>query len=277
MTLVANRPFEGQTGSWARLRTSSGHAYFETGTGEPLVLVHGVGLRLEAWAPQIAALSRDHRIIAVDMPGHGESAPLTPGSSLDAYVGWLINFFDALGLERVNLAGHSMGALISCGAAVTAPQRILRLAILNGVHRRDPAASAAVVARAEAIPFTGVDVEGPLERWFPDEDGFAKLRDRVRDLLQRMDTEAYATAYNAFARGDALYADDFAKITAPALFLTGALDGNSTPAMAQAMAAMTQRGCVRVVSNHRHMVSLTAADEVNRLLTEWLQLPVNPS
>ena len=59
-----------------RSHTKSGTAYAEQGAGEPLVLVHGVGMRLEAWAPQMAALGRYHRVIAVDMPGHGESRSL---------------------------------------------------------------------------------------------------------------------------------------------------------------------------------------------------------
>ncbi|WP_312858733.1 alpha/beta fold hydrolase [Rhizobium sp. G21] len=68
--------------SWAtmspipqRCKTPSGAAYAVAGAGDPLVLIHGVGMRLEAWTPQIEALSKRFEVIAVDLPGHGESRP----------------------------------------------------------------------------------------------------------------------------------------------------------------------------------------------------------
>ena len=54
-----------------------------------MVLLHGVGLRLEAWAPQIESLAKTHRVIALDLPGHGGSSPISKGSGLDAFVDWL--------------------------------------------------------------------------------------------------------------------------------------------------------------------------------------------
>ena len=67
-------------GALPRKKTAGGTAYHEAGSGEPVVLIHGVGMRLEAWAPQIKSLSGGHRVIAVDMPGHGGSAKLPVGS-----------------------------------------------------------------------------------------------------------------------------------------------------------------------------------------------------
>lgn len=253
--------------------TLDGTAYNDTGKGEPLVLIHGVGMRLDAWAPQIDALSRTHRVIAVDMPGHGRSAALPGGSDLKAFVDWLGRFIDALSLDRVNLAGHSMGALISGGAVSTFPERIRRVALLNGVHRRDAAAKSAVLERAASIASTGIDIDGPVQRWFADDAASAQARELTREWLSLMDVGAYATAYSAFAGGDAMYADRWSEVTCPALFLTGSDDPNSTPAMAQTMAALAPRGYARIIDGHRHMVNLTAPDEVNRLLLEWLQLP----
>ena len=62
-------------------RIHNGIAYLETGEGEPLLLIHGVGLNAEAWGPQIDALSDTHRVIALDMPGHGGSARASAGCS----------------------------------------------------------------------------------------------------------------------------------------------------------------------------------------------------
>jgi len=257
-------------GSLPRKKTAGGTAYHEAGDGEPLVLIHGVGMRLEAWAPQIASLSGGKRVIAVDMPGHGESAKLPVGSRLEEFVAWFGRFLDEMEIEATNVAGHSMGALVSGGAAATFGQRIKRVAYLNGVFRRDPEAKAAVLARAAAIPVAGVDKEGPLARWFGDDPGSNAARELTRKWLNLVDPEGYAVAYAAFAGGDETYADGWKDVQGPALFLTGSDDPNSTPLMATQMAALAPKGRVRIVEGHRHMVNLTAPEIVNSLLAEWL-------
>ncbi|GAC1046106.1 alpha/beta hydrolase [Rhizobium sp. No.120] len=253
-----------------RKHTASGTAYHEVGEGEPLVLIHGVGMRLEAWSPQITGFSQTHRVIALDMPGHGESAALPTGSKLEAFVAWFGGFLDELALSEVSVAGHSMGALVAGGAAATFGERIKRVAYLNGVYRRDPEAKAAVLARAAAISLVGVDKEGPLLRWFGDDAQSAVARELTRNWLSLVDPQGYATAYAAFAGGDETYAERWPDVGVPALFLTGSDDPNSTPLMAEQMAAAAPKGWVRIVEGHRHMVNLTAPDIVNELLAEWL-------
>jgi (E)-2-((N-methylformamido)methylene)succinate hydrolase len=262
--------------SFGRRFARNGAAYHERGEGEPLVLVHGVGMRLEAWEPQIEALSSSCRVIAVDMPGHGESESLPNGSDLAAFVAWLSEFLDALSLDRVNIAGHSMGALISGGAVATFPARIRRIALLNGVFRRDSAAKAAVLARAAAIETAGVDIEGPTKRWFDQDEDDSLPRLMTQTWLRGMNKNAYATAYGAFAGGDETYADAWSRVTCPALFLTGSGDPNSTPEMARQMAALAPRGVSHIIEGHRHMVNLTASQTVNQLMLEWLDTPEAP-
>ena len=253
-----------------RSHTKSGMAFVEHGAGAPVVLLHGVGMRLEAWAPQMAALAARHRVIAVDLPGHGESRALPEFADLPAFVDWLGLFFDELGLDRISLAGHSMGALIAGGAAARFTDRIARVALLNGVYRRDAAASAAVIARAGEIRAGLVDVDGPLLRWFGTDSRDSSFYRTTRAWLSSVDRGGYATAYAAFASGDQTYADRWAEVTCPALFLTGSDDPNSTPAMAQAMAEAAPRGYAVLIDGHRHMVNLTAPDEVNTILSDWL-------
>lgn len=257
--------------AFRRLHTDGGVSYIEAGAGEPLVLIHGVGMRLEAWAPQIAFFSKTHRVIAVDMPGHGESARLPDASKLEDFVAWFARFLDEMKIETANVAGHSMGALIAGGAAATLGKRIKRVAYLNGVYRRDPEAKAAVMARAASIGMTGVDREGPLKRWFGNDAGSIHARELTRSWLGLVDPAGYAIAYSAFAGGDETYADEWRYVRCPALFLTGSHDPNSTPEMARQMADITPHGWARIVDGHRHMVNLTAPDAVNALLAEWLE------
>lgn len=61
-------------------------SYLEAGAGEPLVLIHGVGMNAASRYPQIEALSRYFRVIAVDMPGHGDSDAFQQPVILTDYV-----------------------------------------------------------------------------------------------------------------------------------------------------------------------------------------------
>ena len=244
-------------------------AYREAGQGDPLVLIHGVGMQSAAWGPQIAAFSTSHRVLALDMPGHGASAPLEKDSGLEDFVQWLHAALLGLGLTRVSLAGHSMGALIVGGFAASYPQMTSRVALLNGVFRRDPAMRAAVEARAATIRSGVFDTTSPLQRWFGNEDSAA--RSQVEGWLAEVDPAGYATAYSAFSKGDATYADRFGAIPCPLLALTGEEDPNSTPAMSWAMAEAAPMGRAVIVAGHRHMVTLTAADTVNAELRKWLE------
>lgn len=254
-----------------RSKTPSGAAYIERGNGEEaLVLIHGVGMRIEAWGPQIDRLSDRVRVIAVDLPGHGFSAPLGKPPHLSNFVGWFGGFLEELGLGPVNVAGHSMGALIATGIAATAAEKVRRVALLNGVHKRSPAARQAVEARAEEIVSGTFDREAPLGRWFSVEEKSSEAYRLVHDLLQAVDPDGYATAYRAFATGDSVYSDCWPQVSAPALFLTGDGDLNSTPAMAEEMAAAAQNGKAVVINGHRHMVNLTAPEEVSAVLEDWL-------
>jgi pimeloyl-ACP methyl ester carboxylesterase len=90
-------------------------AYDRSGTGPPLVLLHGAGHRRQGWLPVMQQLTRHRDVITVDMPGFGESPPLPDHLpyELDTAVIVLKEFFADLGLDRPHVAGNSMGGLIS--------------------------------------------------------------------------------------------------------------------------------------------------------------------
>lgn len=254
-------------------KSGSKVALSDSGRGAALVLIHGVGLQSAAWQPQIDALSASHRVLAVDMPGHGGSAPLPTGSTLPDFVAWFRDVVQTLNLGPVSLAGHSMGALIAQGFAVEHPELTTRVALLSGVYLRDPAARTAVVARAAEIRAGRIDAEAPLARWFGNTAIEIAARAQVASMLENVDPAGYATAYGAFATGDATYANRLSDITCPFLAMTGDGDPNSTPAMSQAMAARVPQGRAVVLKGHRHMLNLTAPDAVTGHMLDWLRIP----
>jgi len=258
-----------------RSKTPSGVAYVDQGEGdETVILIHGVGMRIEAWQPQIDCLARHARVVAVDLPGHGSSPPLEKSAELPNFVEWFGSFIGELDLGRVNVAGHSMGALIATGAVASFPKKVRRVALLNGVYKRSLAARKAVEARADEIVSGTFDRHAPLDRWFSASERDGDAYRCVSELLQAVDAFGYAAAYRAFATGDSVYADCWPDVTCPALFLTGDGDPNSTAAMAEEMAAAAHNGKAVVIDGHRHMVNLTAPEEVNEALINWLNWEV---
>src|SRR5690348_6394363 len=98
-----------------------------------IVLVHGAGMDHSVFALQARALAHHGRnVLALDLPGHGGSE----GPALDSIVAmaaWVLRAASASGIERLRLAGHSMGALVALEAASRGAERIEALALLGFV------------------------------------------------------------------------------------------------------------------------------------------------
>ena len=97
-----------------------GLAYERHGSGPPLVLLHGVGHRRQAWEPVLDRLTPHRDVVLVDLPGHGESPPLELAGRpvLDALLAEVAGFLDEIGLARPHLAGNSLGGRLALEAAV---------------------------------------------------------------------------------------------------------------------------------------------------------------
>ncbi len=95
----------------------------------PLVFIHGLSSYLGFWEYQLPELSRDRRVLALDLPGFGASgrpdAPYTPPWYGDVVVDWM----DAIGLDRAVLVGHSMGGQIALTVALEHPERVEALVL----------------------------------------------------------------------------------------------------------------------------------------------------
>ena len=89
--------------------------HHRSGSGEPLLLMHGIGSRWQMWEPVLDRLSAHHDVIAVDLPGFGASpmpSPATP-PGIDSQVALVSEFLARLGVERPHVAGNSMGGLMA--------------------------------------------------------------------------------------------------------------------------------------------------------------------
>jgi pimeloyl-ACP methyl ester carboxylesterase len=121
----------------ARLRletveTSHGPiATAQAGSGPVLLAVHGLGGTKASFLPTLALMSRTHRVIAIDLPGFGDSVkPLRAAYDARYFAGVLTDLLDVLEVDRAHIAGNSMGGRIALELALTSPDRVGRLVLL---------------------------------------------------------------------------------------------------------------------------------------------------
>ena len=106
-------------------------AHDSWGQGSPLLLIHGFTGNREAWSHLRPLLGSRHRVLAADLPGHGES-PIAADTTFHGTVEQLLQLLDAQGLERVDVAGYSLGARVALGLCLRAPERVGRLILESG-------------------------------------------------------------------------------------------------------------------------------------------------
>ncbi len=108
-------------------------AYHEAGSGDrALILIHGSGPGATGWSnfnPNIGTLADDFHVYAVDMPGWGESSPRAAADYRHPEV--VVQFMDAVGIERAALVGNSMGGMIAIAVAARNPERVSHLVTMG--------------------------------------------------------------------------------------------------------------------------------------------------
>ncbi|SCL32520.1 Pimeloyl-ACP methyl ester carboxylesterase [Micromonospora rhizosphaerae] len=102
------------------------------GAGPSVVLLHGIGRTLDDFTAQRDLLARDHRVVSLDLPGHGGSAPLDGPHTLPALARAVAEFLDAAGVtEPAHLVGNSLGGAVAMRLAADDPFRAASLVLVN--------------------------------------------------------------------------------------------------------------------------------------------------
>jgi pimeloyl-ACP methyl ester carboxylesterase len=133
--------------------------YVEMGEGSPIVFVHGLSGAWQNWLEQIPEFARNHRVIALDLPGFGAS-PMPPWDiSIKGYGAFLRDFCEKLGIDHIAIVGNSLGGFVATEVAIAEENRVDRLVLVSAAGitwaraRREPFEVMARMARA-ATPLT---------------------------------------------------------------------------------------------------------------------------
>jgi len=101
------------------------------GEGDPVVMLHGLGATKASFLPTVAALAGSHRVVALDLPGFGDSVkPVGAAYDPAFFAEGVVGALDALGIARAHFVGNSMGGRVALELGLAYPQRVGRLALL---------------------------------------------------------------------------------------------------------------------------------------------------
>jgi pimeloyl-ACP methyl ester carboxylesterase len=123
------------------------------GTGQTIVLIHGFGAAIDWWDNITPELASDHRVIRIDLIGHGGTAAPATGYSIEKQAGLVSAILNKLTVDRITIIGHSMGGEVAAAVAEIDPDRIERMILIDS----PPTAGTTFTLATEAYlqPFLG--------------------------------------------------------------------------------------------------------------------------
>ncbi|MEP7286800.1 MAG: 2-succinyl-6-hydroxy-2,4-cyclohexadiene-1-carboxylate synthase [Chloroflexota bacterium] len=252
------------------------------GTGEPLLLLHGFMGSSQSWAEQRIAFEGSHKVITLDLPGHGFSdSPTNPTRyQIDRVSASLDTILDQLELGSVHLLGYSMGGRVAQHFALTYPHRVRSLLLEStSPGLADPAERQARIASdaalAEKIEREGLEAFVAYWSQLPLFASQANLPAHIRadQWSQRLQNNVggLANSLRGLSTGAQFPLwDRLNELTAPTLLIVGALDSRYTQT-GQQMAKAIPTVQIAVVPNAGHNVHLEQPAVFNQLVLDHLK------
>ena len=111
----------------------------EEGKGKPILLIHGFPFHQEIWDDYVERLSDEFRVILVDLPGFGKSAPLKSPFTLDQVADTLLDFLAENNLKKIALVGHSLGGYVALAMVKKRPDFFASLVLFHSTAYADSA------------------------------------------------------------------------------------------------------------------------------------------
>jgi pyruvate dehydrogenase E2 component (dihydrolipoamide acetyltransferase) len=235
-----------------------------------VLLIHGFGGDLDNWLFNLDALADRHAVLALDLPGHGQSDPRLPGATLEALAGFVARFLDAVGVRRAHVVGHSMGGAIASQLALDHPDRVDSVALIGSAGLGDE------INVGYIDGFVGAqsrrDLRPVVEQLFATP--ALVSRPMLENLLKYKRLDGVAGVLTAL--GASLFADGrqraqpgrrLTETGKRVLVVWGAQD-RIIPAQHAANAPLG--ATVRVIEGAGHMVQMEKAADVNTLLRQHL-------
>ncbi len=251
----------------------------------PVVLLHGLLVTHHAFRDVMGPLARDRRVLAIDLPGAGESDRPRPADADGYSIAWLCDRIDEvlgeLSLSRVDLVGHSFGGTLALWLAATRPQRVRRLVVVDPVaYEFDMplVGRLALLPRVGSILFESLYRQADLRRYLRGTVSTPELLDpRAVDVywdrLGRRGGREAAHAMLGDLRALAPLHERLGEIAAPTLVVWGDQDKLLPLADGEQLTRTLADATLRVVEGCGHAVPEEQPEVLVRLVREFLDGP----
>ena len=123
----------------------------ESGSGDPVLLVHGFASAIEAWSPVVPALSKTHRVVALDLKGFGWTDRPEGDYSPEAQARILLKLLELRGVQKTAIVAHSWGSSVALAATLAAPERFTKRALYDAWVYEDQLPTFFHWARADGV------------------------------------------------------------------------------------------------------------------------------
>jgi len=248
--------------------------YDEAGTGIPVVLLHGFPHDRTLWAAQLAAPPANSRLIAIDLPGFGESETAAV-PSLDAWADWVIAALDALGVERAVFGGLSMGGYLNFAIWRRHTSRVQGLILADTRAGADTLEAQEKRVAMQALVVTD-GVDKIADAMMPGMIGKTTRETRPRvveyvdAMLRRASVPAVHDALDALrTRPDSTRT--LGTITVPTLILCGDEDALTPVKESQAMHTAIKNSQLGIIPGAGHVSNIEHPAAFNALLSSFIQ------
>jgi len=241
-----------------------------SGTGSPLVLVHGFTTTAEFWREQVEIFSAQYRLIRINLPGHGTSpGPSTRSYTIDAFAGDVVKVFEALRIGSAFLVGLSMGGTIAQKIALDFPE-LVRALVLVGATPHGLGADVKVDNVLANIDGMGVVAASQrvIERSFGAHAAEELLAFARREVAQTPDfvaREAIASLNASDSR------PSLQNIRMPTLVMVGAEDVITPVEESRALVAGIPNSRLEIIAGAGHFPMLEQPESFNRALARFLE------
>lgn len=244
----------------------------DQGSGDPVVLLHGVGCTVRSLTPQIEALAPTRRVVAVDLRGHGASDRTYGRMSLRDYGDDVLAVMSELGIDGAPVVGISMGGMVAQAMALTAPDRVTALVLADTCARADAEMAGGMravgsLAAAEGMRTAAEHVK-PVTFCAT---ALVENRPYVREFEEAFcanDPLTFGIAMAALAELDFL--DGLPRLTVPTLVLVGSEDVLTGLEHSEAIAAAVPGAELHVIDKAGHLSNLDGPEEFNAHVIRFL-------
>lgn len=254
----------------------------DLGSGdETVVLANGTSGHIEAWTQNVRALvEAGYRVVGYDYPGHGYTTPTDHDLEIPEYEEHLLALLDALGLDRVHLAGESLGGWLALKFAAHHPARLATVILsapggrVVGERSVDKAQSVSVQAVTEP---TFDNVRRRLQVVIHDPANITDELVTVRQAIYRRDPTGTNMAHvSALRRPEPRWRNrvtdaDFSAVPVPALLVWTDHEPTGDPEEGRRLAGLLPRGEYLLVRGAAHWPQWEGADEFNAAVVDFLR------